>query len=89
MFYSQTDFERGFNINKELVVNMQEVSLISQRQIYDHMKSNSIESHTIKVTKELLASVKGVRTRYEITLEEKKERENRICKGHETKANHW
>ena len=72
MFYSQTDFERGFNINKELVVNMQEVSLISQRQIYDHMKSNSIESHTIKVTKELLASVKGARTRYEITLEEKK-----------------
>lgn len=85
MFYGQTDFERGFNINKELVVNMQEVSLISQRQIYDHMKSNSIESHTIKVTKELLASVKGAR----ITLEEKKERENRTCKDHETKTNHW
>ena len=36
------------------------------------MKSNSIEPHTIKVTKELLASVKFVRTRYEIALEEKK-----------------
>ena len=36
------------------------------------MKSNSIEPHTIKVTKELLASVKFVRTRYGIALEEKK-----------------
>ena len=36
------------------------------------MKSNSIETHTIKVTKELLASFKGVRTRYGIAFEEKK-----------------
>ena len=41
------------NVNKEhLVENMQEVSLISQRQIFNHMKSNSTEPHTIKVIKE-------------------------------------
>ena len=36
------------------------------------MKSNNIEPHTIKVTKELLTSVKGARTRYGIALEERK-----------------
>ena len=35
------------------------------------MKSNSIEFHTIKVTKVFLASVKGARTRYGIALKEK------------------
>ena len=74
MFHGQADFERCFNVNKELLVeNMQEVSLILQRQIYDHMVRNSIEPHTIKVTKDLLAYVKGARTRYGITLEEKRE----------------
>ena len=53
---------------------MQEVLLISQQQIYDHMNSNDNEPHTIKVTKELLASVKGARLRYGIALEEKRER---------------
>ena len=77
------------NVNKEhLEENMQEVSLISQRQIFNHMKSNSTEPHTIKVTKELLSSVKRARTRYGIPLEEKK-RENRIQKGHETKTTRW
>ena len=49
IFHGQADLERGFNVNKELFVeNIQEVSLISQRQIYDHMKSNNIEPHTSK-----------------------------------------
>ena len=78
MFHGQAGVERGFNVNKELLVeNIQEASLISQRQVCDHMKSNSIEPHTIKVTKELLASVKGARTRYGITPEEKRRKPNR------------
>ena len=38
------------------------------------MNSNDNEPHTIKVTKELLASVKGARLRYGIALEEKREK---------------
>ena len=73
LFHGQADVERGFNVNKELLVeNMQEESLISQRRVHDHMKSNNIEPHTIKITKELLTSVKGARTRYGIALEERK-----------------
>ena len=73
MFHGQADVESGFNVNKELLVEiMQEVSLISQRQTYDHNKSNSIERCTIKVTKESLVSVKGARTRYGIAFEGKK-----------------
>ena len=73
MFHGQVDLKRGINVNKELLVeNIQEVLLILQRQIYNHMKSNSIKPHNIKVTKELLSSVKGVRTSYGIALELKK-----------------
>ena len=59
MFHGQADVGRGFNVNKELLVeNMHEAStvssLISQRQVYNHIKSKSIETHPIKVTKELL-----------------------------------
>ena len=46
MFHGQVDLKRGINVNKELLVeNIQEVSLILQRQIYNHMKSNSIKPH--------------------------------------------
>ena len=37
---------------------MQKGPLTSGRIIYDHMKSNDIEPHNIKITKELLAFVK-------------------------------
>lgn len=85
MLYGQADVKSGFNINKEpLVENMLEASLISQQQIYDHMKSNNIESHIIKPIEELLVSVKVARLRYGIALEE---RENQIQKGHEIKTN--
>ena len=36
------------------------------------MKSNNIEPHSIKITKELLTSVERARTRYGIALEERK-----------------
>ena len=53
---------------------MQEESLVSQRNFHDHMKSNNIEHHAIEITKELLGSVRDVRTMYGIALGEKKER---------------
>ena len=45
------------------------------------MKSNSIETHTIKVTKELLASFNSARTRYGIALEEKKREKTESKRG--------
>ena len=59
MSHGQADAERGFSVNEELLVgNMQKGPLISGIIIYDHMKSNDIEPHNIKITKELLAFVK-------------------------------
>ena len=41
----QSAVERGFSINKELLVqNLQEKSLVSQRMVYDHINSKKITS---------------------------------------------
>lgn len=60
MSHGNTDVERGFNMNKELLVEiMQEESLISQRITYDHTKSKNTEPHTTEIAKELLSSEQG------------------------------
>lgn len=60
MSHGNTDVERGFNMNEELLVEIiQEESLISQRITYDHTKSKNIEPHTTEIAKELLSSEQG------------------------------
>ena len=41
----QSFIERGFSINKEIIDNLQEKMLISQRLIYDHFTSESTVLH--------------------------------------------
>ena len=43
--HGQSAVERGFSINKELLVeNLQEKSLVSQRMVYDHINSDKLTS---------------------------------------------
>jgi len=66
--------ERGFSINKELLVdNMQEKSIIAMRQVYDAVVS---AGGILKVerTKKLFAAVKCSRASYRADLERHKEK---------------
>ena len=74
--HGQSAVERGFSINKELLVeNLQEKSLVSQRMVYDHTNSNKINIHEYKLPSDLLKSCKLSNRRYNAALEETKEQE--------------
>ena len=71
--HGQSFIERGFNINKEhLVENLQEVSLIALHTVNNYMIANSLSSTTIQISKKMLTSVGLSRQRYAHGLEEKK-----------------
>ena len=74
--HGQSAVERGFSINKELLVeNLQEKSLVSQRMVYDHTNSNKINIHEYELPSDLLKSCKLSNPRYNAALEETKKRE--------------
>ena len=74
--HGQSAVERGFSINKELLVeNLQEKSLVSQRMVYDHINSNKINIHEYELPSDLLKSCKLSNRRYNAALEETKEQE--------------
>ena len=74
--HGQSAVERGFSINKELLVeNLQEKSLVSQRMVYDHINSNKINIHEYELPSDLLKSCKLSNPRYNAALEETKKRE--------------
>ena len=74
--HGQSAVERGFSINKELLVdNLQEKSLVSQRMVYDHIKSNKITVHGYELPSDLLKSCKLSNRRYNAALEDAKKKE--------------
>ena len=55
--------------------NLEGMSLISQRMIYDHLVSNDLSPQSITITKEVRDSVRKARSRQIIDLAERKEKE--------------
>nr|CAD7571488.1 unnamed protein product [Timema californicum] len=75
--HGNASLERGFSINRECIVeNLNEASLIAQRQIYDSVKAiGGIEK--VDITKSLIHSVRNARSRYKDSLEQKmKDKQN-------------
>ena len=73
--HGQSAVERGFSVNKELLVeNLGQKSLISQRIVYDHMTSLSIKIHEFAISSDLLKSCRMAHQRYQ-----------RICKKRKRK----
>lgn len=71
--HGQASVERGFSVNKELLTeNLQEVSIISQRTVYDYMLELDKPVHEIPLTNDLLKSCKLAHSRYTNALEMKK-----------------
>lgn len=97
--HGQASVERGFNINKELLVeNQKEASLIAQRVVYDAIRSSDVPLKDIEIPKSLILSARNSHQRYkealnkakelkktEDTASEKKRRTNAIIKAKEEK----
>ncbi|KAL1276124.1 hypothetical protein QQF64_035747 [Cirrhinus molitorella] len=68
--HGQASVERGFSINKELIVeNPRERSLLAQRLIVDHVRFVGGVTK-VEITKELLLSAAGARQKYHGYLDE-------------------
>ena len=51
----QATIERGFSVNTEVNdVNLQEVSLVSQRLVYDQIASSGVKLHEYPISKEMV-----------------------------------
>ena len=72
LFYGQGWVEIGFNVNKDMSQpNLEDMSLISLRGIYDHLVSNDLSPQSIIITKELRDSVRRARIRQRMDLAER------------------
>ena len=87
--HGQSAVERGFSINKELLVeNLQEKLLVSQRMVFDHINSNKINISEYELPSYLLKSCKLSNYNYNAALEETKKRENWYG-SQKTKIDQW
>ena len=74
MFHGQGSVERGFSVNKELLVtNLIQQSIISQRLVYDTINYLDTELHDFKISSDLLKSCKLGHSRYVQVLDKQKE----------------
>ena len=70
LFHCQSEVERGFSVNKQLLVdNIKIKSLVVLRRIEDHMNFSELNPETIKISNELVTSVKEADSRYQDELE--------------------
>ena len=69
--HGQSQVERGFSINKEIVIeNLHSSSLSAQRIVYDYLKASEKNMHDIEITNKMLTSCKRAYSRYLRTLED-------------------
>ena len=71
--HSQCAVERGFSVNKELLVeNLEKTSLCGQRMVYDHMVSTKNTPQEIEISNELKKNCKLAHSKYVAALETNK-----------------
>ena len=71
--HGQAAVERGFSVNKEVLVeNMQELSLVSQRQVGDYLHHVGKPISEVPMPNDLLKSCKLAHSRYLAALEKQK-----------------
>ena len=69
--HGQSQIERGFNTNKEMLVeNLQQLSLKSQRIVHDHITSLGVTVDEFVISNELLLNCKTACTKYKSALED-------------------
>ena len=72
--HGQSQFERGFSINKEIVIeNLHSSPLSAQCIVYDYLKTSKKNIHDIEITSKMLTSYKSAHSRHLIALEDAKQ----------------
>ena len=72
--HGQATIERGFSVNSEVLEpNMEELSLISQRLVYDQIIASDVKIHEYRISKDLSKSCKLAHSRYTQFLAQKKD----------------
>ena len=80
--HGQANIERGFSVNKELLIeNMKQKSLVSQRIVCDQLSDYTNQLHEYKIEKKLFLSCKSVRMRYENHLREESDKKEESQKS--------
>ena len=70
--HGQASIERGFNVNSEVLVeNLLQESLISQRIVYDQLRSYEAKIPDIPITRKMILSCKGAHQKYTQSLADK------------------
>ena len=65
MSHGQACIERGFSVNTEVLdSNMEELSLKSQRLVYDQILASEVKVHELKINKDLVKECKLAYRRY-------------------------
>ena len=74
IYHGRASVERGFNINKEMLVeNMKELSLVILRMVYDEMKASGYKSYNFPISNGIVVASKQASSKYKIELESKKD----------------
>ena len=72
--HGQASVERGFNINKEMLVeNMKELSLVRLRMVYDEIKASGYKSYNFPISNGIVVASKQASSKYKIELEKNKD----------------
>ena len=84
--HGQVSVERGFSINKELLVeNLEEESVVCQRMVYDHVSSIGKPINQIQITSAMMKSCKLAYSRYNTALEANKNKSAQEVKDRKRK----
>ena len=68
--HGQSQTERGFNINKAMLVeNLEETSIKGQRLLYDYMASKNVTIHEFIIPKEITLPCKSAYSKYKAAME--------------------
>ena len=68
--HGQSQTERGFNINKAMLVeNLEETSIKGQRLLYDYMASRNVTIHEFIIPREVTLSRKSAYCKYKAAME--------------------
>ena len=79
--HGQASLERGFSLNKSLLVdNMEEMSIQCCRLIKDHLLLNKLSPHFLDIIKKMLQHARTARQRYEYYLQEKRNKKEQLDK---------
>ena len=77
--HGHASIERNFSVGKDCkITNMVPESIIGRKFVKDHMLSNNLKPHNMKIDDHFILDLKAAHSTYEQFLEQKKKHKNSI-----------